>query len=143
MQDRTFNLHAYPLAWPEGWQRTAPAQRKNAQFSKREMQYRTNYDGSQSSWSKKKYLTVSDGVGRILESLEKMGVDRNEGASLRWGMGAPSPGARCSACTRSRAAVEQRFRELARQHHPDVGGDTVRFQEIAAAREAALSEVRA
>lgn len=67
---------AYPLQWPVGWKRTA--ERKNGQFSKRETNYSTGLDGKRQSWTSKRYLKVSDGVGRILESLERMGIDRND-----------------------------------------------------------------
>lgn len=39
-----------------------------------------------------------------------------------------------------RAAIVTRFHELARLHHPDVGGDTGRMAEINAAFEAAIAE---
>ena len=37
--------------------------------------------------------------------------------------------------------VEQRFRTLARKHHPDKGGDRNKFEEIVQAREAARLEL--
>lgn len=37
--------------------------------------------------------------------------------------------------------VEQRFRVLARKHHPDKGGDRKKFEEIVRAREAARLEL--
>lgn len=37
--------------------------------------------------------------------------------------------------------VESRFRELAKIHHPDAGGDADRFHEIVAARDAATKEL--
>lgn len=73
-------LSAFPLCWPAGWKRVAPSQRKNAQFSKRDIKYVLSsiFGGQGHSWSNKKWLTVSDGTGRILESLEKMGISRND-----------------------------------------------------------------
>lgn len=41
------------------------------------------------------------------------------------------------------AAVEARFKELARQHHPDVGGDPVLMAKLNAARDAARLELEA
>ena len=38
-------------------------------------------------------------------------------------------------------AVTSRFRELAKQHHPDTSGDRNRFQAIVAARDQALTEL--
>lgn len=40
-------------------------------------------------------------------------------------------------------AVEQRFRELVREHHPDVGGDRTKFEQIVQARDIARQEVGA
>lgn len=39
--------------------------------------------------------------------------------------------------------VRNAFKELARKHHPDVGGDAATFSEIVAARDEALSELSA
>lgn len=47
----------YPLAWPEGWKRTPSYQRKRATFK-----------------SHGKALTVFDGVQRVLDELERLGV---------------------------------------------------------------------
>lgn len=66
---------AFPLDWPSGWPRTATHNRTNGKFSKRETKY--TQDGS-SSYTQKKYLTVSDGIGRILESLRAMGISEND-----------------------------------------------------------------
>src|SRR4051794_15461 len=66
-------LEAYPLTWPDGWKRTSAFDRKNGKFNKRETSYRDGHP-----WSNTKWLTVTDGVSRILESLEKMGVDRQD-----------------------------------------------------------------
>lgn len=45
--------------------------------------------------------------------------------------------------TATRVEVELRYRELARIHHPDRGGDAETMTKINAARDAALREVRA
>lgn len=71
-------LERYPLCWPAGWRRISASQRKNGQFNKKETQHGKRYDGSSYSYQQTKNLTVSDGVSRILESLERMGVDRQE-----------------------------------------------------------------
>jgi len=41
----------------------------------------------------------------------------------------------------SAESVQERFRELARRRHPDVGGTAEQFQELTAARDAALQEI--
>lgn len=222
--DRKFSLNAFPLSWPEGWQRTTPALRRNGLFSKRERQYST-VPGSNQSWMRKKDLTISDGVGRILESLEKIGIDRNDvvistnvrtrldglprsgepepkdpGAAVYWRKSEDAP-MRCMAIDQyasvadNLAAIaatleamraierhggaeildrtfqgfaalpesterpwrevlgfasgsivrllelEERFRELAKVHHPDTGGDEERFKEINEARRRARIEL--
>jgi hypothetical protein len=64
-------INAYPLTWPQGWKRITD--RKNAQFSKRET---NNRDGH--TWTTKKFLSVTDGLTRILDELQKMGIDRQD-----------------------------------------------------------------
>lgn len=67
-------LERYPLCWPAGWRRISASQRKNGQFNKKEPVYR---DGRHLH-NATRNLTVADGVERILDSLERMGVDRQE-----------------------------------------------------------------
>jgi hypothetical protein len=67
--------NSYPLSWPEGWKRTAPANRRRAAFNRKERQYRTDTTtGKQTSWQNTKDLTVSDAVQRILRELSAMGI---------------------------------------------------------------------
>lgn len=65
---------AYPLEWPAGWHRMPAARRTNGKFNKKEMQYR---DG-QPSRNKTKDLSIIDAVQRLLETLELMGIDRQD-----------------------------------------------------------------
>lgn len=51
----------YPLAWPEGWKRTQSYQRKTATFSRQG-----------------KALTVFDGVQRVLDELQRLGVHQDD-----------------------------------------------------------------
>ena len=51
----------YPLQWPEGWKRTQSYQRKTATFSRRG-----------------KALTVFDGVQRVLDELQRLGVHQDD-----------------------------------------------------------------
>lgn len=216
------SYQAYPLQWPQGWNRTPASARKNAQFSRRETNYRDGH-----SWTSKKWLTVNDGLQRIFEPLERMGISRDDvvvstniptrldgmprsgakepddpGAAVYWRNGYKAP-MRCMAIDRYTSTadnlaaiaatleamraierhggaeildrtftgfaaltdgnqkpwrdalgfdplatiglseVEARFRELARQHHPDAGGDTARFQELTKARDEARKELAA
>lgn len=64
---------AFPLQWPSGWRRCPIAERKYGRFNKKERQYSAD---RQRSWDSSKNLTVTDGVERILESLEKMNISR-------------------------------------------------------------------
>lgn len=65
-------ITSYPLCWPAGWRRTRPGDRKRAQFGKSVRQY--SGDG-QSSWTKKREITINDGITRILAELRAMGVE--------------------------------------------------------------------
>ena len=51
----------YPLQWPEGWKRTQSYQRKTATFSRHG-----------------KALTVFDGVQRVLDELQRLGVHQDD-----------------------------------------------------------------
>lgn len=51
----------YPLQWPEGWKRTQSYQRKTATFSRQG-----------------KSLTVFDGVQRVLDELQRLGVHQDD-----------------------------------------------------------------
>ena len=62
-------MQAYPLCWPEGWKRMAFHQRKSAQFRAK---------GSTRNYSSSDNVTVAIGVGRVLEQLERMGIDRQD-----------------------------------------------------------------
>ena len=66
-------IAAHPLQWPVGWPRTPSYQRKRATFGKGE----TVYSGDH-RYTRKRDLTVSDGVERVLTELQRMGVDRQE-----------------------------------------------------------------
>jgi hypothetical protein len=63
----------YPLAWPNGWKRTKPGQRRSAKFSKR-IQRSSGTGETYQSWSNKSEVTISEGTKRVLEQLRSMGV---------------------------------------------------------------------
>lgn len=73
-------ISSYPLCWPVGWKRTSPFGRENGRFSRKESVYRPPAvaGGSGYRYTQTKNLTVSDGVGRILESLERMWISRDD-----------------------------------------------------------------
>lgn len=64
-------MNAYPLAWPEGWPRTEPPCRTHGRFGKR-------VTGGSSSWKRLEDLTVHEAVRRVLQELERMGIDRQD-----------------------------------------------------------------
>jgi hypothetical protein len=64
----------YPLSWPVGWKRTAPANRKRARFTKGDRKYHTRSDGSSYGYTVHRDLTVAEGVRRVRIELERMGV---------------------------------------------------------------------
>lgn len=59
---------AFPLAWPEGWPRSAS--RKRATFGKTEQ--RSNGHGS---WTAKKALSIEEAIRRVRGELQRLGVD--------------------------------------------------------------------
>lgn len=59
----------HPLAWPVGWKRTLPHLRLRAKFGKSERQQIGDY-----AYTRKRDLTVADGVRRVLIELQRLGV---------------------------------------------------------------------
>lgn len=62
---------AYPLAWPDGWKRTAPHNRQRAQF--KNMQRVHSQHGS-GSWMQGRVLTVDSGRKRLADELDRLGA---------------------------------------------------------------------
>jgi hypothetical protein len=65
-------ITAYPLCWPNGWKRTSPHRRTRAKFSTQ----RTEYT-STGAWKRKGEVTIEQGIRRVLEELERMGIMRS------------------------------------------------------------------
>jgi hypothetical protein len=61
----------YPLAWPAGWPRHSGA-RKHAAFSKRI--WTGGAPGSATQYRRKEWLTVGDGISRLLDELRRLGA---------------------------------------------------------------------
>lgn len=64
-------ITASPLCWPPGWRRTSSHQRASAKFGKsvsERSQYSENY------YTRKRELTIEDGVQRIRGELGRMGI---------------------------------------------------------------------
>ena len=66
------SVTAFPLCWPVGWKRATS--RKRADFGKDATSTYAGYDGKTYTRTNRKALTVSDAVGRVLDSLKRMGV---------------------------------------------------------------------
>lgn len=68
-------INAYPLTWPSGWQKTPETKRRAAAFGKT----RNSYNAAmQSNTSHKGELSVAEGAERILASLNRMGIPRED-----------------------------------------------------------------
>ena len=61
----------YPLSWPEGWPRIAPAQRQHAKFGRR-------VSTSGSNWKRLEDLSITQATGRVLAELDRMGIDAQD-----------------------------------------------------------------
>lgn len=61
-------INAYPLAWPAGWKRIAPQHRRDSRFTT--TRHSTSKRGQP--------LTIADGVLRVLEALQMMGLGRDD-----------------------------------------------------------------
>lgn len=64
-------IEASPLTWPDGWPRTPEHRRTSAKFGKREKHREYN-------WQSKKPLSIADGVSRVTDELEKLGVKHGD-----------------------------------------------------------------
>jgi hypothetical protein len=72
-------IEAYPLTWPAGWKRTRAEDRRYGQFNKKESKWVPGLNGGSGySSTSTKNLSVTDGVQRVLESLTKMGIDKQD-----------------------------------------------------------------
>lgn len=66
-------IEAYPLHWPSGWPRTAHDQQRPGRFSRVQTTY-TNGN----AWRRARSTTIADGVDRVLASLGRFGVRRDD-----------------------------------------------------------------
>lgn len=57
----------HPLSWPHGWPRTTSYERRRASFGK------TQTSGS--GWKSKAQLSIADGLRRLMEELDRLGVE--------------------------------------------------------------------
>lgn len=74
-------IQAFPLAWPAGWRRTSAELRTRAQFNKKVLQYRDTIENGISKrvpTYRKTDLSVIESTKRLLEELERMGMERQD-----------------------------------------------------------------
>lgn len=71
---------AYPLSWPDGWKRISPLDRAYAKFERIQKEYRAPSSPGGQGWyaRTRRDLTIADGLGRVLEELRRMGIDRDD-----------------------------------------------------------------
>src|SRR3990167_6576495 len=135
---------SFPLAWPEGWQRTRPQdQRKMAAWKRTATQYRDalaleleRMESPFSVISTNVPLSVRGTLTPGLEPLDR-GVavyfSRKLKEDFSWqdalGVHDPAP---------TEQQIQEAYRRLAAQHHPDKGGDVAIFQAVTKHRDNAL-----
>jgi len=62
----------YPLAWPDGWRRTSPSERKHGLFGKRDKR-RTEGENPHEYYEFKE-VSISEGTQRVVRALEMLNV---------------------------------------------------------------------
>lgn len=140
----TEKKEAYPLAWPEGWPRTRPQDRKPmSSWKKTANQYRENLV-TELERMKSPTSLVSSNVPLNLRGAMTPGVEpldvgvavffsRQMKEDFSWqdalGIHDPAP---------TEQQVNEAFKRLARQYHPDAGGDLAMFQSMAKHRDNAM-----
>lgn len=68
---------AYPLSWPAGWKRTPAHARRRALFNAQSKVYGRYPNGDTYAHTRKRDLTVSDALNRVLDELRALGVERS------------------------------------------------------------------
>lgn len=64
-------IAAHPLQWPEGWPRTDYFKKKYGKFNKKERRPGSN-------WASARDVTVAEACSRVLDELDRMGIDRQD-----------------------------------------------------------------
>lgn len=72
-------IPAYPLQWPDGWKRTAPADRRSAKFSKQKVTCGSyvDYEGKTRSTKNTSHrsLSINDATTRVRQAIRAMTAD--------------------------------------------------------------------
>jgi hypothetical protein len=66
------SVQRYPLAWPEGWKRTASGARRHAAFNRKEITLDAYGPGSHRQTSKR--LSIAEAIQRVFAELQRLGV---------------------------------------------------------------------
>lgn len=135
---------AYPLAWPEGWIRVRPQDRRfMAAWKRTANQYRDALEKELTRMESPSFI-ISSNVplterGSMTPGVEPLDVgvavyfSRKLKEDFSWqdalDIHDPSP---------TEAQINESFRRLAQRYHPDKGGDIAMFQAVAKHRENAL-----
>lgn len=69
-------MTAYPLTWPTGWKRTPASAQKDARFNKKV--WMPSSTPGFSGFHRKTSITIVEGTKRVLEELQRMGIERDD-----------------------------------------------------------------
>jgi hypothetical protein len=137
---------AFPLSWPEDWPRTLPQdQRPMASWKRTANQYREMLAKELSRWESPSFVISSNVPLTLRGGLETKGVEpRDVGVAVYFSrkvkedfswqevLGIRNPVAA------TEAQIQDAFKRLAQQYHPDRGGDLAMFQKVTTARNNAI-----
>jgi len=146
-----FDVTAYPLSWPIGWERRLPHQRRNSQFAAHTLSSAVAFvlKGKPKALACDQWTRVEDNLWAIGKHIEALR------GQTRWGVGniaqafmgyaaLPAPAYWWDVLgVKPDAGVEEiqsAYRTLARKHHPAGGGDTASFLRVQSAYEEARKE---
>jgi len=136
---------AFPLSWPDGWQRTRPQDRKPMGGWKRSANQYREALATELTRMQCPSAVISSNVqlnlrGAMVAGIEPLDVgvavyfSRKVKEDFTWqdalGIHDPAP---------TEAQVQEAFRRLAALYHPDKGGDVEMFRAVARHRDNALS----
>lgn len=119
---------AFPLSWPDGWVRTRPQHRRSNNTWKKTFGVYRDELVSEIERLGASTLVISTNIPLTLRGLPREGYnppdpgvavyfEREEKTDFSWQDVLQLPG------TPSLDQIETRFRELAKKHHPDIGGE--------------------
>lgn len=135
---------AYPLSWPEGWPRTRPQDQKPMSSWKRTGNQYRDALATELERMGSPIAVISSNVPLNLRGMMTQGVEpRDVGVAVyfsrklkedfSWqevlGIHEPAP---------TEERIQDAFKKLALQYHPDRGGDLAMFQSVAKARDNAI-----